>query len=322
MQMKLSVFFLLMLLLVFTGLEDYGLSVTSPQIRKDDFIASLITSDAVLVPFAQYRQGHWENPWPKSSDASEKEPNTLASLPKPWFAEGRVPSPVWYFWSPRGKGHFLNASRIVEVESHCQTVWGIVSDLPKEEAAENRYGIVGVALDTNRKVNPTYEVNKTQDEWSEVYSFVQSEFSKEEKNKATELSRFLKPPPREEQKNKSITLSHLYQMTIEDTGERLYYFESLKEYRKPIPTNAQSCNDLFFNGWISAKSGELKLTDSKVGWTDCEDNLDSIPLGLLVLDGEVFIFVRNFGYEDEEYLIFKLSDSRMQMVLETQGGSC
>src|SRR5690242_4273833 len=162
--MKLSVFFLLTLLLGLTGLENSGTSRTHPQVTKDHFIASLVTSDAVLVPFAQYRQGHWENPWPKSSDSSANEPNTLASLPKPWFAEGRIPPPVWYFWSPRGKAHFLNASKIVEVQSHCQTLWGIVSDLPKEEAVDDRYGMVGIALDVDRKVNPTYEVNKTQDE--------------------------------------------------------------------------------------------------------------------------------------------------------------
>lgn len=320
--MKLFVVFLLTLLLALTELEDSGLSATSPQIRKDDFIASLITSDAVLVPFAQYRRGHWENPWPKPSDSTEEEPNTLANLPKPWFAEGRLPSPTWYFWSPRGKAHFLNASKIVEVQSHCQTLWGIVSDLPKEEAVENRFGIIGVALDTDRKIAPSYELNQTEGEWSKLHSFVQSEFSREEQNKATELSRFLKPPPREEQKNKSVTLSHLYQMIIENTGERLYYFESVKEYRKPILTNAQSCNDLFFNGWISAKSGELKLIDSKMAWTDCEDRLGSVPLGLLVLENQVFIFTRDFGYEGDMYSIFKVSESRMQLVLETYGGSC
>src|SRR5690349_2160752 len=62
--MKLSVFFLLTLLLVLTGLEHSGLSVRHPQITKDHFIASLITSDAVLVPFAEYRQGHWKTHGP------------------------------------------------------------------------------------------------------------------------------------------------------------------------------------------------------------------------------------------------------------------
>jgi len=50
--------------------------------------------------------------------------------------------------------------------------------------------------------------------------------------------------------------------------------------------------------------------------------VDSIPLALLVLDNQVFIFTRDFGYEDERYLIFNLKDCRMQLVLETQGGSC
>src|SRR5690349_247733 len=191
--MKLSAYILLTLLLSLIAWGNTGSSVRPPQIRRDHFIASLLTSDAVLVPFARYGNGRWENPWPRSN-LSPEEPNTLADLPKPWFAEARVPSPVWFFWSPFGKAHLLNASRIVEVQSHCQTLWGIVSDLPKEEAVENRFGIIGLALDTDRRVNPSYEVNKTQDEWSRFYSFVQAEFGKEEQNKATELSRFLKPP--------------------------------------------------------------------------------------------------------------------------------
>lgn len=306
--MKVAFFFVLTLLLTLTGLSNSDLPVTCSQTTKDSFIVSLITSDSVLVPFAQYRRGRWENPWPKSAHSLPDEPNTLADRRQPWFAEGRVPSPVWYFWSTAGKGHFLTASKIVEVESHCQKLWGIVSDLPKEEAGESRYGIVGVALDTNRQVSPAYEIKKTQDDWSRLQSFVEAKFTKEEKEKATELSR-TKPPRREAPETKTITLSHLYALTVESSGERLYYFESVKD-----------C--LSFTGWISAKAGALKLIDSKIGWTDCEDSVDSIPLGLLAFDGEVFIFVRELGYEGDEYVIFKFSESRMQMVLETYGGSC
>ena len=111
-------------------------------------------------------------------------------------------------------------------------------------------------------------------------------------------------------------------MTIEKSGERLYYFEALKEYKKPIPTNDQTCNNVFFNGWILTKSDTLKMIDSKVGWKDCETELDSIPVGLLNLDNEVFIFTVEFDYEGDRYLILKLNESRMQTVLETYGGSC
>jgi len=298
------------------------LALTSPQMETDRFAVSLMRSDGVLVPFAQYDHGRWENPWAKPSTFSADEPNSLADLPKPWFAEDRLPSPLWYFWSLRGKAHRLSASQVVEVPSHCQKLWGIVSDLPKEEAVNDRYGILGVAVDSDRKVNPAYELDKTSDEWTKLHSFIQSEFGKEEQAKAKDLSQFLAPPVREERKNKTVTLSHLYQMTIETTGERLYYFEALKEYRKPIPTNELTCNDVFFNGWILTKADELKLIDSKMGWKECDAGLDSIPLGVLSVAGEVFIFTCEFGYEGEGYFIFKLNKSRMQMVLETQGASC
>jgi len=299
-----------------------ALAAPPSQIRADHFTASLLRSDAVLVPFAEYRNGRWKNPWAKPKDFSEEEPNTLADLPEPWFAKGQLPPPLWHFLSRRGKAHLLNASQVVQVENHCQKLWGIVSDLPKEEAVDARFGFVGVALNVDRKVSPSYELNKTQDEWTRLNSFIQSEFVKEEQARATDLSKFLKPPRREEQKNKSITLAHLYQMTIENSGERLYYFEALKEYKKPIPTNDQTCNNVFFNGWILTKSDELKVIDSQMGWKDCEPGLDSIPMGLLNLDGEVFIFTVEFDYEGDRYLILKLDESRMQTVLETYGGSC
>jgi hypothetical protein len=79
---------------------------------------------------------------------------------------------------------------------------------------------------------------------------------------------------------------------------------------------------VFFNGWILTKSDELKVIDSQMGWKDCETGLDSIPLGLLNLDGEVFIFTVEFDYEGDRYLILKMDESRMQTVLETYGGSC
>ena len=299
-----------------------ALAVSPSQIRSDHFTASLLRSDNVLVPFAQHSNGRWINPWAKPTDFSEKEPNTLADLPEPWFAKGRLPSPLWHFLSRRGKAHLLNASKVVQVDSHCQKLWGIVSDLPKEEAADARLEFVGIALNVDRKVNPSNELNKTQDEWTRLHSFIQSEFGKEEQARATDLSQFLKPPRREEQKNKSVTLSYLYRMTIEKSGERLYYFEALKEYKRPIPTNDQTCNNVFFNGWILTKSDELKVIDSKLGWKDCEPGVDSIPMGVLNLDDEVFIFTVEFDYEGDRYLIFKLDKSRMQTVLETYGGSC
>jgi hypothetical protein len=180
-----------------------------------------------------------------------------------------------------------------------------------------------VALDVNRKVDPILEIDKTHVEWNTLTSFVQSAFFREEETKAADLGTFLTPPPRDEQKKTSVTLSHLYQSSAVVAGRHVYYFESLKEYRKPIPSNDQSCNNVFFKGWILGNStGDLRLVDAKIGWTDCEGRQDRIPLGLLAVDNQVFVITCDFGYEDESYSILKLSESGIHPVLKTQGGSC
>src|ERR1044071_476968 len=97
-----------------------------PNGRPDanHFAVSLLFKDGSLLPFAEYREGRWLNPWPKPASSSDEEPNTVANLSRPWFAEGKRPSAVWYFWTPDGEPHALKAGKVMKVDTHCQTAWG------------------------------------------------------------------------------------------------------------------------------------------------------------------------------------------------------
>jgi hypothetical protein len=302
--------------------DNPAVATVGSQISTSDLEISLLSSDGVLVPFAEFQGGKWLNPWPKAADSSAEEPNALAGLSKPWFAQGRTPAPVWYFWSRSGALQMLNASQTVQVHSHCQTEWGLLSDLPKELSTGNRYGILGVALDKKFPIDPMVEVDRTSGEWDNLSSVIQSAFNREEEIKIAGLNSFLKPPPRAQRRGVSAKISYLYRGTT-IAGKDLYYFEALKEYKKPLPSNDQSCNNIFFKGWMLGNSSpELKLLDTQIGWTDCEQKEDRIPLASLKLGKRVFVITYDLGYEGESYSIFELSESGIHLLLETAGGSC
>jgi len=318
------VILLLLVLSVVAG-NNAGAAVENRQTDVNDFTISLLWPDGVLVPFAEYHGGKWLNPWPKPELSSDDEPNTVADLSKPWFAQNKKPSPTWYFWSSDGALHVLKAGKIVKVDSHCQTAWGLLSDLPKESTADSRRGKPGVALDAKRQVNSMTEVANTSDEWKGFLSFVRPAFEREEETRAAELSSFLTSPSGEDRKKVNVTLSHLYRSDAM-IGERyLYYFEAQKEYREPLPANDQSCNNVIFRGWgIRNLRGDLSLLGTQIGWADCDLKGDGgrVPLGVLSIDDRAFVITYDPGYEGESYSILELTESGARLALETEGGSC
>ena len=67
------------------------------------FTVGVLTGDGVIVPFAQFSNGKWTNPWhsPRSVDQPD-EPETIADLPKPWYESLVKTADVWYLTTPLG----------------------------------------------------------------------------------------------------------------------------------------------------------------------------------------------------------------------------
>src|SRR4051794_25107093 len=75
---KLLIIIILMLLVLAPVSQSTGVLVANSQVNIDHFTISLVWPDGVLVPFAEYQEGKWLNPWPKPEVSLEEEPNTVA----------------------------------------------------------------------------------------------------------------------------------------------------------------------------------------------------------------------------------------------------
>jgi hypothetical protein len=298
------------LLLTLVGAQ----SVNKDRVQLNDtnqFIAAILRADGTLVPFAQYGNGGWTNPWPRprqstqsvySEDKEELVPHSLGNLPEPWFKQcGTIPK-RWYFWFTVTSPVVLKTSSVVQVENHSQTNWALVTNLSAQSTDDTHHRNLGIALSVNQKVEPLLEFKADSAEAAEVVSFVRQVFQKADRAE----------------------LKSLYRSGSRLNGEYLYYFEAEKKLARATVSTDRGCNDIsLFQGWITADArGGMGLLDSRKFLTDCDRKGPSsgTPLGTLRLKNATYLFVSEHGWEDESYLILELDASGLHKVLETFGG--
>ena len=310
--------------------------------EPSQFIVSILRGDGTLVPFAQYGNGGWSNPWPgprRSAESIYAEdtaviPHSLGELPEPWFRQcGKIPE-TWYFWSLAATPAVLSVSRVVQVENHSQTNWALLTDFPKQSAEDGHHRLIGVALNVNEKIEPMIEVKPESTEVAELLSFIKEVFDEAE---TAELNKILTEKlleitastpffslSREARAKVRMSVTKLSRSKSNLNEKHLYYFEAEKQYEKPAASTDPSCNDVsLFQGWMEAtERGGLGLMDSRLFLTNCDKKGPSsaTPLGIMSLKNKTFLFVSEHGWEDESYIILELSNSGLHKVLETFGG--
>lgn len=307
--------------------------------KRDDaspLMIGILRSDGTLVPFAQYSNGSWWNPWPKQpepAESTEVTHHSLAGLSEPWFKHcGKIPTP-WFFWSSAGTATILRASKVVQVEAHSGTNWALLTDFPKRSSEDPLHDNIGVAVSVEQKIEPPIEIEPADPQGKDISSFVEQIFNNEETAELDRL-RAEKPPviaslvatslSSEERAKVQMSITKLYRVNSAVNGEHVYYFEAEKQYQKPPGSRDQGCYDAtLFQGWISTQGkGGLGLMESQLMFTDCDRKGPSstIPVGIMTLKDETFLFVREHGWEEESYTILKLDKSGLHRVLETVGG--
>lgn len=314
----------------------------SPQREEpSQFLVSILKGDGTLVPFAQYGNGGWSNPWPNPRRSDERLydedtkviPHSLGELPEPWFRQcGKVPE-TWYFWSLAATPTVLSVSRVVQVENHSQTNWALLTDFPKQNAEDDHHSNIGVALSVNEKIEPMIEIKPESAEAAELLSFIKELFDEAE-TEELDKSRAEQPPEvtastpffslsREARAKVRMSITKLSRSKSKLNEEHLYYFEAEKQYEKPTTSTGPACNDVsLFQGWMEAtERGGLGLMDSRLFLTNCDKKGPSsaTPLGIMSFKNKIFLFVSEHGWEDESYIILELN-SGLHKVLETFGG--
>lgn len=265
-------------------------------------MVSMLREEGVLVPFAQYRNETWSGP------------KSLADSASPWFERGGSLSTRWYFWPSPDSPTVLKATKAVRVESHCQTIWALQSNLPKPPVGVGHDDNIGVALNVNQKVENLIKLESETSESVDVSLLVNFAFEK------TERTRIPKPNP--SRVGTPATLQKLYRSRARVKGQHIYYFEAAKQYGSADPT----CNDVsFFKGWILKQSnGSPVLVSSHLAFTDCDMKTErsTLPFGVIVINDRTFLIAQEHGYEDESYVVFEIRGSRIRRLLEVSGGGC
>lgn len=281
------------------------LALSSTQRAAPQLMVGMVRGDGTLVPFAQYGNGGWWNPWPKPpavaesiyAESTEVMDHSLADLSEPWFTQcGKIPAP-WFFSTSTDTFTVLRTSKVVQVRAHSGTNWGLLTDFPQRSSKDSLHDIVGVAATVRQKIEPFVKIDPASTK--DIGTFIKQVFNNEDGAKV----------------EASVTV--LYRNNSVVNGEHLYYFEAEKQYPK------QGCSDVsLFQGWISEDERHgLGLMASNFVRTDCDRKGPStmIPVGTMKLQEQIFLFVREHGWESESYIILELNQSGLHRVLQTVG---
>lgn len=300
--------------------------------RHDSLTVGILRQDGVIAPFAQYANRKWTNPWHSRQPGDQAdEPDTIADLPKPWFQSFVKPSREWYLPSPSGELTTIKTSNAVQVCSHCQQVWGLLSNYPNPKQPEKNECVrnVGVVLSEKKQARAMKGITNAAADWKQMLTFLGPEFERAER---AGISRMVSEqyraqlPPAEERARIPLSILNLYRSQLSDDGHVLFYFETSKEYPKPRESNDAGCNNIsLLGGWVIRNAqGKLTLLDSQYSATDCDmkEGGLTLPFAILQLDGKTFAIVEEDGYEGEGYTILEIQENRVRRVLETYAGSC
>ncbi len=321
------------LAMTLSGLAGIRPACVPAQTGSDDtLIVGVLRPDGVIVPFAQYANRKWTNPWHSPQpDAQADEPDTVADLPKPWYESLVKPSAEWYFTPSSGDTKIIRTSKSVQVCSHCQQVWGLLDDYPNPKQPEKNECVrnLGVALSEKKWVRAMEQLTNASPDSKQIMTFVGPEFERAE-NAGISLTvskqYSAQLPSAEERAKVSLSVLNLYRTKLRDEGRILFYFEASKEYPKPREANDAGCNNIsLFGGWaLRDTQGNLSLLDSVFSPPDCDMKEGDLtqPFVVLQLDGKTFIIVEEDGYEGESYTILEIQKDRVRHVLETYAGSC
>lgn len=295
------------------------------------FILAVFRTDGVIVPFARYANLKWTNPWQNPSEGAQTdEPNTIADLAKPWYESFVKPPAEWDLSLPAGGALTVRTSKNIQTCSHCQQVWGLLSDYPNAEPAGRNECVrtFGIALNKKRPAPAMERLTNTSPDWQQLLKLVSPEFDRAENAGPTEASRlyYAQIPRAEERAKVPLSMLNLYRHQLTEQGEILFFFGVSKEYAKPQDANDPSCNNIsLFEGWVLRDAnGYLTLLDSQLSPTDCDRKHSGrlVPFGVMQLDGKTFVVVEEDSYEGESYIILEIRKESVHRVLQTYAGSC
>jgi len=291
-------------------------------------LAAMVRGDGFIVPFAVYEGGVWRGP----DDAPYPD---LSDRATPWFEDRLTGLGRWRLSTPLGladaTGEPIAVSATgppIEVDSHCQRVWGLSTDLagtPTPEFTVHR--TIGFAFSSGASPLQVAELDVTLDEMGKAVTFLAPYFNGAEAREVARRDATGDYGPRRvgaDAATSSLGVTMLYRAG--GTGGMSYYgFEAARVYGS-VPDGSPDClQATVMTGWLSeSANGALALLSSDLSMTDCDRKGSPIiePMAALTLDGQLFVLTIQRHYEGESYAIVRVNPGSATTTLTVFGGGC
>lgn len=336
-KLLLPIFLFVFAFCFFSFLVSAQRNPPNPEVNR--LRIGVLRSDGTIVPFAEYGNKIWWNPWPEITETDENNgpnPKSLSGHPEPWFQTCVNTLRSWYFWRSSDNRRILLARKVVQVENHGDKNWALLTDLPAAVADKERahHKNIGLALTADLKFEGKTDIEFTSREATDAAAFIEPVFIKIEND---EIERQLAVPEAKEfyqkngfplsQVNRSkvaLELTSLKRSSSSIDARHLYYFQAEKKYSRPENLADWPCHHISeMSGWLlKEKDGRFNLINERFWLTDCDKKGGGSieTFNILKLDGRDFVFTVEHNYDNEVYVIYELEDFGLKTLLVTWGG--
>ncbi len=303
---------------------------------------AILRADGILIPFAHYDNGKWNNTWPEPDTYGPEKLGSIEDIPNSYLGNSK---PLQIKWHLIGSEKEVNITKPVIFETHCQTNWGLLTDFigPKGKYA---YAVKrGIAIDNKETGYGANELENDSGEGARILKFITDSFnSLEDKGIKEELkkeriadlleyhpyiNKYLpysgQPLSYQVRTAFPIKIKDLYMIEIAPRKEKLYYVEATREY-PDLGYYKYPCEGIsFFKAYIKEdKHGKLSILNKHLELTDCDMKyaIPATPLGIINIGGNYYLIEEKTYYEAEDYNILRIDDKGLNEVLSTFGGGC
>ncbi len=317
----------------------YARSLREPQPNRR-FTLAVVRRDGILVPIANYDNGHWFRRWPLPASDLDV-PFSLDAVPPDWWGlEGRTST--WTLWTLDGQSLPIHATSPLAFGAHCLMNVGLETDyrslLPRPPLDQHHYPKDGIATTGSPVVAGVKVATADDPSWSSFERSVGPYVARMEA-----LSR-LPAAVLAQRGTTPVKLEVLCLANGAAEGTYNAYFEAARRY---LPVDAteprrfdadgrpildankgteEPCGPVTFaQGWVHATATSSMLdrtTGAQV--TDCSMwNVEfGSPLGVVHVDGETIWVMEMARWGAERYDLVRVTDKTASVVLSIPGGSC
>ncbi|MHB9028998.1 MAG: hypothetical protein ACYC9O_09530 [Candidatus Latescibacterota bacterium] len=308
----------------------------SPALPAEEtaFLAGVLRSDGVIVPFACYDGFRWDTPWPEADAAADTSLHDLNALPKAWFAPLSAVPREWFVRTASGGFRAVEAVRAVTVQSRCSSVMGLESSYfagNTARPADRQPGAVptrqtdpgvskgGVALSRNIQTRTVASVGKESAEWRTLFAAIRNEFAKAEEKRGH-------PLPKETREREELVMLSLHRGVPEPDGSVVCRFEAARNYvASALLPGTSPAGCARFSGWIRLdRTGSPSFLEEEFTLERFAAPLEPalIPLGIISIGGKSFWVAEERIRGGESYCILEAGRTGLNTVARAFGGGC